>query len=165
MDSIFMDIDFYKDKQIFTIDKTKFSKNQIMKIKQKYNKKLVVIMDAAIGIKNDNIHRMINKYDAMIKDMDGKQFEGRVWAGMSLYPDLLHPNISQFYDSVIDQFYSDIEIDGLWLDMNEFTNFCNGRCDSNIVDPFVKNLIYIPGNRDLNTMTVAVSSRHWNGNL
>jgi len=29
-------------------------------------------MDAAIGIKNDNIHRMINKYDAMIKDMDGK---------------------------------------------------------------------------------------------
>ena len=89
--------------------------------------------------------------------------EGRVWAGKSVYPDLLHPNISYFYDTMVDQFYSHLEIDGLWLDMNEFTNFCNGVCDSDQMDPFNTNLIYVPGKRDMNTMTIPISTRHWNG--
>ena len=66
---------------------------------------------------------------------------------------------------MIDQFYSDIEIDGLWLDMNEFTNFCNGICDDDRMDPLNKQLIYVPGKRDLNSMTVPISNRHWNGDL
>lgn len=57
-----------------------------------------------------------------------------------------------------------LEFDGLWLDMNEATAFCNGYCiDSERPKDTVNNKIYyVPGQRDLETKALGLDGRHAN---
>ena len=61
--------------------------------------------------------------------------------------------------------YDDLELDVVWLDMNEATNFCDGYC---IEEERPKNRLrnkpyYVPGQRDLKSASLGVDGRHDNG--
>ncbi len=44
--------------------------------------------------------------------------------------DFTHPKTAQYWKNQIVKFHqSGIEFDGLWIDMNEISNFCNGECN------------------------------------
>jgi alpha-glucosidase (family GH31 glycosyl hydrolase) len=46
-----------------------------------------------------------------------------------VYPDYLAaPNISDWTRSQLQYFYDQVPFDGIWLDMNEASNFCSGNC-------------------------------------
>lgn len=66
--------------------------------------------------------------------------------------------------------YSQVHFDGLWLDMNEPTNFCNGECKWNRMmpndpvnesykNPIIK-LPYTPGDIPLDTKTIRKYTDH-----
>jgi hypothetical protein len=63
--------------------------------------------------------------------------------------------------------HDDIQFDGLWEDMNEASNFCNGVCyQSQKPATQVKTkLKYTPTGRDLETKTMALDTTHANGYL
>ncbi|KRY23902.1 Sucrase-isomaltase, intestinal, partial [Trichinella patagoniensis] len=48
---------------------------------------------------------------------------GNVWPGQCHYPDFTHPNISEYWFNAIANFHRSINFDGLWIDMNEASNF------------------------------------------
>jgi hypothetical protein len=54
----------------------------------------------------------------------------QVWPGPSVYPDYLaNPNVTLWLREQLQAFYDQVPYDGLWLDMNEASNFCSGvRC-------------------------------------
>ena len=63
--------------------------------------------------------------------------------------------------------YNDLNLkfDGIWLDENEATNFCNGYCipserpkDARRNKPF-----WVPGSRDLEDKALGLDGRHGNG--
>jgi alpha-glucosidase len=71
-----------------------------------------------------------------LKKADGTIWQGVVWPGVTAFPDWFSVNISSYWNSEFALFFSPgngIDIDGLWIDMNEPSNFaCDFPCD----DPY-----------------------------
>jgi len=65
-----------------------------------------------------------------LKALDKNEiFQGRGWANEVAFPDFTNPNTSDWWQYELTQFHKElVEFDGLWLDMNEPSNFCNGPC-------------------------------------
>lgn len=61
-----------------------------------------------------------------IRDLTGSTLYGaKVWPGSVYFPDFLHPKAEGYWQRQIASFYSMVPMDGLWIDMNEPSNFCN----------------------------------------
>merc|ERR1719453_913662 len=63
--------------------------------------------------------------DLFVKDITGKPYLGQVWPGPTYFPDFLHPNATNYWTAQLQSFYDIVPVDGLWIDMNEVSNFCN----------------------------------------
>lgn len=51
--------------------------------------------------------------------------------GITYFPDFFHPNASSYWYDQIAAFHAEgPEFDGIWIDMNEPSNFCNAQCTS-----------------------------------
>lgn len=56
---------------------------------------------------------------------------GAVWPGTTVYPDWFHPGIQEYWNDEFSMFFDadkGVDIDGLWIDMNEAANFCSWPC-------------------------------------
>lgn len=88
----------------------------------------------------------------------GGPFVGKVWPGPACWVDYFHPNAESYWVTQFENFYEEIPIDGVWLDMNEPSNFCNGECGYP-EEPFP--LDYLPGGVDLNSKTLDLRAIHY----
>lgn len=52
-----------------------------------------------------------------------------MWPGETYYPDFNHPNSTQFWYEGLTNITKNYGLDqeGIWIDMNEFSNFVNGE--------------------------------------
>ena len=87
-------------------------------------------MDAGIHV-NQNGEAYIEgkKRNVFIKDAVGEEFHGLVWPGAVTFVDFLHPNATEYWHNMLEVLYSKLKFSGIWLDMNEMSNFCNGPCN------------------------------------
>lgn len=56
---------------------------------------------------------------------------GAVWPGLTVYPDWFNKDTQSYWNSEFKRFFSakdGVDIDGLWIDMNEASNFCPYPC-------------------------------------
>jgi alpha-glucosidase len=56
---------------------------------------------------------------------------GAVWPGVTVYPDWFNPGTQEWWDGEFARFFdpsTGVDIDGLWIDMNEAANFCPWPC-------------------------------------
>lgn len=54
-----------------------------------------------------------------------------MWPGVTVYPDWFHPEIQEYWNGEFNKFFDSdtgFDIDGLWIDMNEASNFCPFPC-------------------------------------
>jgi alpha-glucosidase (family GH31 glycosyl hydrolase) len=54
-----------------------------------------------------------------------------VWPGITAFPDWFNPNTQDFWNNQFATFFdadTGVDIDGLWIDMNEASNFCVYPC-------------------------------------
>lgn len=128
--------------------------------------------------------------DIYIKNEFGDNYLGQVWPGPVYFPDFLHPKTAAWWTREISDFHNIVPFDGLWIDMNEPSNFCSGRacvhpenqicpdpqaqttcclvCDTlkgNRWDDPPYKINYGGDYRDLGTKTVSTSARHFGGVL
>jgi alpha-glucosidase/lysosomal alpha-glucosidase len=75
---------------------------------------------------------------------------------------------------MLEHLYKQCNYSGIWIDMNEPTNFCNGECDWSrsmpdedfIVESFKNDIFklpYTPGETNLDKNTLATNIKHYNG--
>ena len=100
----------------------------------------------AVGVNaptGDNALRKGIQMDVFCKSpKDGRYFKGYVWPGNSYFPDFFHPNSSVYWQEMMEELHSKTRFTGIWLDMNEPANFCNGECDWSTHSDRERNIIY-----------------------
>ena len=87
-----------------------------------------------------------------------------MWPGLTNFPDFTNPNASSYWSNLISTFYNEDSFDGLWIDMNEISNFCVGSClKKNMTqyspenDPY-DNPPFNPLSQPLNISTISMNS-------
>lgn len=68
---------------------------------------------------------------------------------------------------MLDRLYSKVKFSGIWLDMNEVANFCDGGCNSSSttkIFDYSQDLPYFPGGMNIEKMTISLNATHY-GNL
>ena len=72
--------------------------------------------------------------NAFLKTSAGMPWKGEVWPGTTVFPDWFATNTHDYWDNEFATFFdkdSGVDIDALWIDMNEPSSFCNYPCSQN----------------------------------
>jgi len=162
LDTIWNDIDYMIDYEDFTIDESRFPLDKMKDILSKY--RYIPIIDA--GIKNSGpAYEEGLKRQVYVMDASGKKpYVGRVWPGSTTFVDFYHPGSIQYWSDMLNNLYGKIKFDGIWLDMNELANFCDGACEAS-TDPSIfdysRDLPYQPGSDQIESHTISLNATHY----
>ncbi|KAI9142766.1 glycosyl hydrolases family 31-domain-containing protein [Paraphysoderma sedebokerense] len=134
LEVMWTDIDYMKEYALFTWDPDNFPLSEVKKFLQTLHtkhQKYVLIVDPGVKIdESDETFTSGIQSDIFIKDATGKNFVGTVWPGSVMFPDWFKSKTQDWWTKCIHKFLDGAEgnVDGLWIDMNECANFCDGYC-------------------------------------
>lgn len=121
-------MDIHKD---FTLNPKNYPRPKLLEFLDKIHArgmKYIVIIDPGIGVNTSyGVYQRGVANDVFIK-YQGKPFLAQVWPGAVNFPDFLNPKTVEWWGDEIRRFHELVPVDGLWIDMNEASNFCNGLC-------------------------------------
>jgi len=174
-DALWLDKDYMEDYKDFTIERTRwYGLRQFVDTIQANGKHLVVIVDAAIA-RDENYPvytEGLNRGVFLKSSFTNEPLIGITWPGYSVWIDFLHPSAEKFWEDQLEDFYKKIPYDGLWLDMNEPSNFCDGECPdethyNNYFFPmdYYDDLYYNPTHRGVEIGTVSMEALHHSGTV
>jgi len=129
LDTQWLDIDYMQDYKDFTYEKRAFNKHSVANFVDHLHQKgmrYVPILDPGIKVeKGYPAYDRGIELDLFVKDLLGDPYMGQVWPGPTYYPDFLHPDTQKYWTDNLHSFFDMAPFDGLWIDMNEVSNFCN----------------------------------------
>eukprot|EP00026_Physarum_polycephalum_P002843 Phypoly_transcript_02852.p1 GENE.Phypoly_transcript_02852~~Phypoly_transcript_02852.p1 ORF type:complete len:845 (+),score=106.60 Phypoly_transcript_02852:55-2589(+) len=183
LDTMWNDIDYMDGFKDFTTDPTNYPTAEFRAFTDKLHangQHYILITDPGIAIdSNYPGYTDLISSGAFVKSSGSSQpITGRVWPGAVIFPDFLNPASDDYWYTQISNFHSSgPEFDGLWIDMNELSNFCNGQCATEgdarkrvpikissspftlgQAEPNYDNPPYVPGGTQLDTNTVNVTA-------
>uniref|UniRef100_A0A8C2WRX5 Alpha glucosidase 2 n=1 Tax=Cyclopterus lumpus TaxID=8103 RepID=A0A8C2WRX5_CYCLU len=143
------DIDYMDRFLDFTLDPTKFATlPDLVKDLHAHDQRYVMILDPGISsVQPEGAYWPYDeglRRDVFIKDAEGKPLIGKVWPGLTAYPDFSDDVTHDWWFDNLQRFHEKVPFDGLWIDMNEPSNFLDGStdgCPSNSLE----NPPYTPG--------------------
>ncbi|CAG9321482.1 unnamed protein product [Blepharisma stoltei] len=169
LDAMWIDIDYMNQFQDFTLDPVNFPQASVsawVAGLTKANKHFVPIVDAGIAQNTQyatySAGLALNVYIA--SPNHAGPTTGVVWPGTAVFVDWTNPKATAFWTSQLTGFQTLAGFSGIWLDMNEASNFVNG--EPNYPPTKITNLTmpYTPG-QDVNMNSLDVASTHYGGVL
>ncbi|XP_043926668.1 maltase-glucoamylase, intestinal-like [Protopterus annectens] len=149
----FTDIDYMENKKIFTYDPSNFGRlPEFADDLHAHGQRYIIILDPAVAT-SPRISGPYGAYDrgsaagAWVNEADGKTpVIGEVWPGETVYPDYTNPACINWWVDESYRFYQEVSYDGIWIDMNEVSNFVQGSskgCEENNLNypPFTPSII------------------------
>ena len=121
-------------RKVFTLDPDRFPLEKVREVVEYLHDRdqhYIVMVDPAVAYQNYSAYSNGVDLDVWLKYDNGTIYEGVVWPGPTVFPDWFHPNVEQYWNDEFVSFFSaesGVDIDGLWIDMNEAANFCNWPC-------------------------------------
>lgn len=131
LETMWTDIDYMDLRQDFTLDPLRFPLHKMQELANTLHERdqhYVVILDPAIHqVQNYSTYARGEEKQVFLKNADGSDYLGVQWAGIQAWPDWLAPSTQDWWSDEIAMFFdaeTGINIDGLWNDMQEASNFC-----------------------------------------
>jgi alpha-glucosidase len=125
------DIDYMNLRQDFTTDPDRFPVSKMRELVStihQRDQRYVLILDPGIhAVGNYSSYQNGLDLDVYLKAADGSSLLGVQWPGAAVWPDWFAPNTQKWWTGEIETTFSKdtgIDIDGIWVDMNEASNFC-----------------------------------------
>ena len=121
--------------QDFSLDPARFPLEQMQAINNYlhgHDQKQILMVDPAIAYQDYPTYQRGTADDIWLKRDNGSAWLGVVWPGVTVFPDWFNTGVQDFWNNEFATFFSPdgVNIDGLWIDMNEPSNFpCNFPCD------------------------------------
>ncbi|XP_053157607.1 lysosomal alpha-glucosidase [Hemicordylus capensis] len=159
------DLDYADAQRDFTFNKDGFKDMPAMVHDfHRGGRRYVMIVDS--GISSSSPPGSYKPYDEGLKqgvfilNATGQLLVGKVWPGPTTFPDFTNPETQLWWHDMIKDFHDQVPFDGMWIDMNEPSNFVEGSlddCPSNKLE----NPPYVPGvlGGSLKRRTLCASSR------
>ncbi|XP_052541641.1 sucrase-isomaltase, intestinal [Tympanuchus pallidicinctus] len=148
------DIDYMEEKKDFTYDKVLFSDLPNFATYMHDNgQKYIIILDPGISTQNLLDNSQYGSYvrgesrKVWVNESDGvTTLVGEVWPGEAVFPDFTNPECTSWWVEECRLFYNTVPYDGIWIDMNEVSNFVQGSnkgCEQNDLNypPFTPNIV------------------------
>lgn len=137
LEVMWTDIDYMNGRRDFTLDPERFplsKMRELVQTLQKRNQRYILILDPPIAPDdNYDTYKRGKELDIFHHNDQGGYYLGAQWAGVMVWPDWLHPDTPKWWSDEIDLAFNPktgVDVDGLWIDMNEASNFCkNVDCD------------------------------------
>lgn len=131
LDVIWNDDDHMDGHKDFTLNPKNYPRPKLLAFLDKIHKigmKYIVIIDPGIGVNNTyGVYQRGLANDVFIK-YDNEPYLAQVWPGAVNFPDFLNPKTVSWWGDEVKRFHELVPVDGLWIDMNEASNFCSGKC-------------------------------------
>lgn len=131
LDVIWNDDDHMDGHKDFTLNPVSYPRPKLLAFLDKIHAqgmKYIVLIDPGIGVnKSYGVYQRGIANDVFIK-YEGQPFVAQVWPGAVNFPDYLNPTTVEWWGDEIRRFHELVPVDGLWIDMNEVSNFCSGLC-------------------------------------
>ena len=163
------DIEYMNKDLDFTYDNTSYDTLPgLVENLHSNHQKYVMIIDP--GISNQQKPGSYPPYDegvsmdVFVKQADSDEpLEGVVWPGKTVYPDFMSANSSAWWEKQLRRYREKVKFDGVWIDMNEPSNFVSGSTSGCDEKDRHENPPYLPrvAGGKLNDKTICMASRHY----
>lgn len=138
LETMWTDIDYMDRRLIFTTDPERYPREKLRALVSHLHKNdqhYIVMVDPAAGYQEDyDIYRRGLEDKIWLLRENGSEWLGVVWPGVTVFPDWFAENITTFWNREFETFFDPeegIDIDGLWIDMNEPSSFaCTFPCSN-----------------------------------
>ncbi|MFP3202613.1 MAG: alpha-glucosidase MalA [Sulfolobus sp.] len=129
---VFLDIDFMDSFKLFTWHRERFydPKKFINELHSR-GVKVITIVDHSVKV-DQNYDIFISGLGKYCETTKGELFVGKLWPGNSVYPDFFRDETEEWWSNLIAKWLSQ-GIDGIWLDMNEPTDFSKVNCINEVL--------------------------------
>jgi len=180
LDVLWSDVDYMIGKETFTVDTVNFPPDRMRKLIKERNIKWVPIIDCGIKISGVDDQKVYSraldegiKRNIFLRNSKGEYMLAKVWPGAVFFPDFFHPNAKDYWNDMLEDLYKIVPFSGIWIDMNEVTNFADGECQvfnnkmiekTGRISPY-DNIPYLPGRRSLEVKTSSMDAVHYGGIL
>jgi alpha-glucosidase len=131
LEVMWTDIDYMDARQDFTLDPERFplaKMQELVSTLHSRDQRYVLILDPGVhAFEEVAAYKSGHDLDIFLKAADGTDLLGVQWPGAVAWPDWFHPNAQKWWTDEVLSFFnanSGVNIDGIWVDMNEASNFC-----------------------------------------
>ncbi|KAJ5272341.1 hypothetical protein N7478_007466 [Penicillium angulare] len=127
------DIDYMDLRKVFTLDPIRYPLHlvrEVVSYLHAHSQHYIMMVDPAVAYAEYPPFTQGVK-DGAFLTQNGTVYQGVVWPGVTAFPDWFAPKIQEYWNNQFSTFFdadSGVDIDALWIDMNEASNFCDWPC-------------------------------------